>query len=464
MTATSDHVAGPDLAPGSVLGDRYRVDAEIGTGGMSSVYASTDLQLGRPVALKVFRAELAAGDGMSRHRDEVDLLASLNHPALVTLFDAVNDVPVPGGAALVLELVDGDDLGRILEDGRMPSDQVAVIGATIAEALAYIHDRGIIHRDVKPGNILVPLTAEGETSPRAKLVDFGIARLIDAEGKTGTGAVLGTVHYLSPEQALGSQVGPPSDVYSLGLVILEALTGRRAFDGTGIEAAAARVSRDPLIPIDLHIGWAALIGRMTLRDPDERPSALEVARELRTLADVPALPIEDAATAPVAVVTPDAPHGMEPAGAADDTVAATVASAEAVPGAGAAAAAASAASDASAAAASNDTESVDRDDSTRSVTSLHEADATRVLPPVTLPAAPAPGGQETRPPARRFTRGALIAASFVVLFVVGFAGFATLAALTQPAGADGTTGDVSYPTVEGELGEQLERLQRSVAP
>lgn len=440
MTATSDHVAGPDLAPGSVLGDRFRIDAEIGTGGMSSVYASTDLQLGRPVALKVFRAELAAGDGMSRHRDEVDLLASLNHPALVTLFDAVNDVPVPGGAALVLELVDGDDLGRMLEDGRMPSDQVAVIGATIAEGLAYIHDRGIIHRDVKPGNILVPLTSEGETAPRAKLVDFGIARLIDADGKTGTGAVLGTVHYLSPEQALGSQVGPPSDVYSLGLVLLEALTGRRAFDGTGIEAAAARVSRDPNLPTDLHVGWASLIGRMTVREPDERPSALDVARELRVLAEVPAMPIEDAATAPVAVVTT---AGL---GAGDDD---------------------SSAPDATAA--------LDSAAPTAATTPLpspaggkgrehHDTDgATRVLPAVPDPSVLVPPDASARPP-RRLARGALIAAAMVVLFVVGFAGFATLAALTQPAGAEGAGEGVSYPAVEGGLGEQLERLQRSVAP
>ncbi|RZT59195.1 serine/threonine protein kinase [Microcella alkaliphila] len=432
MTATSAGTSGLDLAPGRIVGDRYRVDRLIGRGGMSSVFAATDTQLGREVALKVFRAELAAGDGMRRHRDEVDLLAGLNHPALVTLFDAVDGVPAPGGAALVLELVDGDDLGRMISRGRLPHDQVAVIGATIAEALAHIHARGIIHRDVKPGNILVPATAEGETAPRAKLVDFGIARLVDADGQTGTGAVLGTVHYLSPEQALGSAVEPPSDIYSLALVLLEALTGRRAFDAAGVEAAAARVTRDPAIPHDMHVGWGSLLGRMSARDPDDRPTALEVADELRGLADVPALP------------------------EIDDDSAATVATPVSAP-------------------ASTAEVAID-DEATGAM-----PEPTRILPPVeqrttgviggagrtesAARAADATRPHESRRPfglRGRLARVVLGAAAAIAVVSLGVAGVALATSLT--AGNSSVKPAVEYPSVPGELGDNLERLQRSVTP
>jgi eukaryotic-like serine/threonine-protein kinase len=415
MTATSGGTSGLDIAPGRVVGERYEVDRLIGRGGMSSVFAAVDRQLGRTVALKVFRAEVAAGDGMRRHRDEIDLLASLNHPALVTLFDAVNDVHDGGGAALVLELVDGDDLGRLISHGRIPSDQVAVIGATIADGLAHIHDRGIIHRDVKPGNILVPSSAEGETTPRAKLVDFGIARLVDSEGVTGTGAVLGTVHYLSPEQALGAPIGPPSDIYSLGLVLLEALTGVRAFDGSGVAAAAARVSRDISLPTDLHVAWASLLGRMMVRDAGERPTAREVARELRALADVAALDPDEAATASLSLTELD----------------------------------------------------------------THEpAPPTRVLPPLgergTDLVAPAESSRRSEPATRqnraprattanRRRRTVIIAAVVLVLTLVVLTLIVAIA-----LGAGGDSGDstpaLDYPSVPGELGEHLERLQRSVTP
>ncbi|MFN3708217.1 serine/threonine-protein kinase [Microcella sp.] len=421
MTATSGGTSGLDIAPGRVVGERYEVDRLIGRGGMSSVFAAVDTQLGRSVALKVFRTELAAGDGMRRHRDEIDLLASLNHPALVTLFDAVDDVPTDGGAALVLELVDGDDLGRLISLGRVPYDQVAVIGATIAEGLAHIHDRGIIHRDVKPGNILVPSSAEDETTPRAKLVDFGIARLVDSEGVTGTGAVLGTVHYLSPEQALGAAIGPPSDIYSLGLVLLEALTGHRAFEGSGVAAAAARVSRDIALPTDLHVAWASVLGRMVAREPDERPTAREVAQELRALADVPALDVDDAATAALA------PSGADDEAQPPTRVLPPIAdrTTDIVP-------------------------PVSPGEPDETGASSGSGDSGEPAATTTAPDEPARSRRRTR--------------AIVIVLLVIVALVAAIAIVLGGSGGGGGPAPVDYPDVPGELGDHLERLQRSVTP
>ena len=267
---------------GTVLGERYRVGKVIGDGGMGSVYRGTDVVLGREVALKVFRADVTDPDELRRQQAEARMLAGLNHPGLVTLFDT--GTLLSGGREipfLVMELVSGTDLRNHLASGPLPGAEVARLGAELAGALQYIHHRGVVHRDIKPANIL--LTRYTADSPlRPKLADFGIARMLDGARVTATNMVPGTAAYLSPEQASGGQVGPPADIYSLGLVLLEALTGKVAFPGPPLEAAVARLSQDPDIPGVLGPRWTRLLAAMTARDPRDRPEASAISEQLGT--------------------------------------------------------------------------------------------------------------------------------------------------------------------------------------
>lgn len=265
-----------------VLGGRYRLGDVIGRGGMASVYTARDENLGRDVALKLFAPQAADADELKRQEAEIELLATLNHPSLVTLFDAGIDSRVPEEPRpfLTMELIEGQDLRSRIRHSPVPLDELAVIGAGVADALAYVHNLGIIHRDIKPANIMLVQVRPGEPL-RPKLADFGIARIVDDTRLTATGTMVGTAAYLSPEQARGADLGPASDIYSLGLVLLECIKGAVEYPGSAIESAVARLHRAPGIPDDVPAEWASLIGSMTALEPMDRPTAADVEIALR---------------------------------------------------------------------------------------------------------------------------------------------------------------------------------------
>ena len=272
----------PSSLRNDVVGGRYRLGEVIGRGGMSSVYCARDENLGRDVALKLFAPQSPDTDELKRQEAEIQLLATLNHPNLVTLFDAGIDTRIPDEPRpfLTMELVEGQDLRGRIRLSPVPLDELAVIGAGLADALAYVHGLGIIHRDIKPGNILLVQIRPGEPV-RPKLTDFGIARIVDSTRLTATGTMVGTAAYLSPEQAMGSPLTPATDIYSLGLVLLECIKQTVEYPGNAVESAVARLHRPPEIPDDLPPEWAGLIRSMTALEPLERPTAADVESVLR---------------------------------------------------------------------------------------------------------------------------------------------------------------------------------------
>ncbi|MDQ0028392.1 serine/threonine-protein kinase [Arthrobacter bambusae] len=266
----------------ALVAERYRLGTLIGRGGTASVYRAQDERLGRDVALKLFAPLLEGPDGLARHENEMRLLATFNHPSLVTLFDAGTDRrdPEHPRTFLAMELIHGTDLHARLRGGPLAAQDVAHIGADLASALEYVHGRGIIHRDIKPANVLLADAPLG--SPvRPKLTDFGIARIVEGTRLTATGTMVGTAAYLSPEQATGSALGPASDIYSLGLLLLECLTGTLEYPGTSVESAVARLHRPPRVPEALGKRWVDLLTAMTSARPSDRPGALEVEQSLR---------------------------------------------------------------------------------------------------------------------------------------------------------------------------------------
>ncbi|MFC7657234.1 protein kinase [Pseudonocardia benzenivorans] len=271
MTAT---VHGTDLgdqpAWGPELPGRYRLGGLVGVGGTASVYRATDVSTGTEVAVKVLHAT-SDPTVAARFAGEVRLLRGLHHPGLARIVDAGLAGPHP---FLVTRFVDGETLQTTIRRGPMDVSEVTALGARLASTLAHVHAHGVVHRDVKPANILLDGTG------RPFLTDFGVSRLVEATQLTETGATVGTPAYMAPEQVRGSRVGPAADVYALGLVLLEALTGRREYPGGLVESAVARLHRSPRVPAELPTGLAALLRRMTADDPDRRPDAGTVATRL----------------------------------------------------------------------------------------------------------------------------------------------------------------------------------------
>ncbi len=266
--------------PGELIADRYELEELVGSGGMSSVFRAHDRLLERHVALKVLHPHYSNdGEYVERFRREARAVAQLSHPHIVTVIDRGED---GGRQFIVFEYVAGENLKDLVHrSGRLPVRRAVELAAAVADGLAFAHAQGLVHRDVKPQNVL--LNDEGEV----KVTDFGIARSLDVEhGVTQTGTVVGTSDYISPEQAGGKGVTPATDVYSLGVVLYELLTGDVPFSGENFVAVALRHINEPPPSIaerrqDAPPRLVAAVERALAKDPADRfPSMDAFAREL----------------------------------------------------------------------------------------------------------------------------------------------------------------------------------------
>ena len=270
------HPARPDLpeepAPARQLG-RYRIEGLIGQGAMANVYRAHDPEIGRTVAIKVLKPEYASDARLgARFLREARAAGALSHSHIATIYD-VGDVR--GVPYIAMELIDGEPLDVLLEKrGQLPFTLVLTLARQLADALGYAHRAGIVHRDVKPSNIMV--CSDGET---AKLLDFGVARVGDADpsslARTQTGQLLGTPRYMSPEQALGLSVDHRSDLFSLGVVLYEMITGKVAFPGTSLATLAIQIAQEKVAPVgevtgNCPAGLRAIIDRLLAKKPEQR--------------------------------------------------------------------------------------------------------------------------------------------------------------------------------------------------
>jgi serine/threonine-protein kinase len=303
--------------PGDLVADRYELEELVGTGGMSSVFRAHDRQLERRVAIKILHEHYADDpEYLERFRREARAVARLSHPNIVTVIDRGSD---DGRQFIVFEHVEGENLKElVVRSGRLSVRRALELALGVADGLAFAHDHGLVHRDVKPQNVL--LSREGEV----KVTDFGIARSLHVEhGVTQTGTVLGTGEYLAPEQASGKQVSPATDVYSLGVVLWELLAGDVPFDGENFVAVALRHVNEPPPPLrqrrpDVTPRLEAAVERALAKDPARRfPSMTAFAKELRAcLAEVegeaPPPPPATADDLGQTRVTPPAPARVPP--------------------------------------------------------------------------------------------------------------------------------------------------------
>ena len=278
-----------DPLVGALLDGRYRVEARIATGGMSTVYRGLDVRLDRPVALKVMDARYAGDrEFLTRFQREARAIARLKSPGLVAIYDQGNDTAHP---FLVMELVTGGTLRELLmERGPMPPHAVVAVLAPVLSGLGAAHRAGLVHRDVKPENVLISVDGE------VKLADFGLVRATTEAGITSTSVILGTAAYLSPEQVLGEETGPRSDVYAVGIMAFELLTGTTPFKGdSAIVIAHQHLDRDVPPPGSLIDGvppeFDDFIARATAREPEARFSdAGAMGAELGAIAEELGLP------------------------------------------------------------------------------------------------------------------------------------------------------------------------------
>ena len=278
-----------------LVAERYELKRAVGKGGMSTVYCAYDTQLERSVALKILHEHFSEDDEyVARFRHEARAAAQLSHPGIVTVIDRGEE---DGRQFIVFEFVEGQTLKQIVErGGPLPVRRVLEVGLEVGRALAFAHQRGLIHRDVKPQNVLV--NGDG----RAKVTDFGIARSVDAvDGRTEIGTVLGTSHYIAPEQARGERVDALTDVYSFGVVLYELLTGRVPYAGESFLAVAMQHVNEAVPSLlearpDAPLRLAALVERCLAKDPADRPASMdEVVLELDAcLAELDGRPDGDA--------------------------------------------------------------------------------------------------------------------------------------------------------------------------